>query len=213
MESKNNYAIDFFRVVFSFVLVVFHGGSKFMEPETGWFIGGNLATEFFFILSGFLLNRSLRREESLSEKSMDLAGDTFSFMKRKILPIYPFFLLAFSSMFILEAVVEHKSLYLFLRDLLFAIPELLLIRMAGWSPKFKGYIGPGWFLSALFLALLIIYPIARNRRKIFCSIIAPITAVVLIGFIMQTDGTLQVIGDTYSFFASAGLKRAIAEVC
>lgn len=96
-EKRRYASIDFWKFVFSIVILLFH--SKNLMPEGqragALFPGGRLATEFFFIVSGFLMMMSIRRrEEKGIQDEMSLGRETILFLKKKIGGILPEFLTA-----------------------------------------------------------------------------------------------------------------------
>ncbi|MFL6427430.1 MAG: acyltransferase family protein [Acidobacteriaceae bacterium] len=85
-SRKNN--IEFLRLVFAVMVVFAHsfavtesGAEPFALLTRGQATGGTIAVDAFFILSGFLITASYERSSS-----------AFSFLKKRILRIYPAFL-------------------------------------------------------------------------------------------------------------------------
>ena len=69
---KRNGYIDVIKLLFAIVIAEFHWGS-------GVFAGGRVAVEGFFIISGFLMMKTIEREGD----GENLARSTVGFMWRK----------------------------------------------------------------------------------------------------------------------------------
>ena len=54
MSAKRNGKIEFLRFLFSLIIVVHHS-RMFLGDEISPFLGGSLAVEFFFFVSGYLM--------------------------------------------------------------------------------------------------------------------------------------------------------------
>lgn len=71
-----------------------------------------------------------------------------------------------------------------------------------------------WYLSAMMLALLILYPIARRTGAKFTRIICPLLAVLIYGIICRENEHLNTIsGDYFIIPIQSGLFRGIAGIC
>ena len=210
MQSKRNGAIDFWRFIFSVVLVLFHthmmniydkykGGSFPLHK-------GSLAVEFFLITSGFLLAASInRRGDTPFEWE-----DNWTFIKRKLMTFYPAYLICWTLTFIAINVVQFKDVITFVRNLFRSVFEITLIRNAGFD---VGRVLPqAWYLSSMLLVMFLIYPIYRLDRKRFEYWIAPVIAVLTLGYLCDTtEGLLNPSFDMG--FTFKGNLRALAEIC
>lgn len=140
------------RFVFCIVIMLFHSG------EVGIYAcqRGRVAVSFFFLLSGFLAAKSIfGRGESET-----ITGYGLRFFKRKLLAVQPE-LITFAAMYMVFQLVTCYPLakvasygwHTFVSD-------ILLLRMFG--ADFKG-IEPAWYISSMFIALLVIYPLLYRR--------------------------------------------------
>ena len=111
-EGKNN-AVECFRVFFTMIIVLHHGGTFL---KTRLVTHGYIAVEFFFILSGYLLVTTFLRESSHS---------CWKYLWKRYARLYPEYImaaivmLAFSCLSTDRFVVEK------------AIPELLMLQNIG----------------------------------------------------------------------------------
>ncbi len=171
-QYTRNGSIDFWKFIFSVLILLYHSRS-FAQAKESLFIGGAIGVEFFFIVSGVFLASS---EESSKETQTSLGQDTFQFMKKKILSFMPDIYIAWGIAF----VVEHLNKFSFhdiIRDGITSIWELLFLTEAG----FTGYISNRvtWYISAMLLAMLFIFPLMRKYGETFYYIIAPLTLIFL----------------------------------
>ena len=82
--QKRNGELDFFKLLFCIVVISFHSG-YFIQSENGYFKGGSIAVDFFFVVSGVMMARNAAKKAY----EENLGIDTFEFMKKKILcPIF-----------------------------------------------------------------------------------------------------------------------------
>lgn len=91
-----------------------------------------------------------------------------------------------------------------------SIPELLMLQMFGIGNYFPT--GAAWYLSAMFLALIVLYPIALRYKSIYKNIIALLVSIVLLGYIIRSTGNIgNAPGQCLGFF-QIGVWRAIADI-
>ncbi len=232
MVKKRNGAIDFWRFIFAAILVIFHSsmmdialihpGEDYMFP----FQMGSLAVEFFLLTSGFLFAKSMnkKRDNTLSWKG------TWTFMKGKLMSFYPAYLICLVLNFIAVNVTRYichvdpylegmsrgdnfKNLFINFGKMLY---ESTLLRNFGLD--FERLLDQAWYLSAMMLVLLLLYPLyAKNKRR-FEFFIAPVIAVALLGFLFLHGQSLLNPSKRYELFYKyaftyKGNVRAMAEIC
>lgn len=174
--KKRNGNLDLLKFLFALMIVFFHG--KDLATDGHYiFAGGNIAVEFFFIVSGCLMASAASKREM----NESLGHDTFAFMKHKIKGLMPNYYVAF----VIAFVVMHrdaKSWISVAKDLAGSVWELLLVMNVGLRKAGGINNGPVWYLSAMLLAMFIIWPIMRKYKDTFFYVIAPILALFLLGF-------------------------------
>lgn len=214
--TKRNGAIDFLRFLFALVIIIYHargigGGSDHALFKRFGYIG----VEFFFIVSGFLMAKSAERDSELESTRSGgvclLGEDTVRFLWRKIKTVLPYFLLA-----------AIPSLVVLFYDKGYGRMETLeRLMMCVWDLSFLGASGiktytvvrASWYLSAMYISMILLYPLLRKFKDQFTHIIAPLLSIVLLGYISQTFGHLDqyIASDAYTVVHS-GILRAIAEL-
>ena len=138
---KRNGKVDFLRFVFSIVVMLFHIRGKYHIKilydgfiTLTFFNRGNLGVEFFFVLSGFLMARSVFHANQ-QNRELSVARSTTQFIKRKFIPLMPMNIAATGILFIISCVLGNLSFIPALEKLLRAIPGLFFIQISGMRPR------------------------------------------------------------------------------
>ena len=134
---------------------------------------GNLAAEFFSILSVYFLIKAYYTKPSCM--------GALNYTKSRLKKLYPYYLFSFLVLFIFYYVIAGK--YSGVGDIFKSIPEILLIQNIG---IFKGAINTFlWYLSVLaFGGYFIYYAIVKNKDT-FIKLIAPL--IILFTYTARTN--------------------------
>lgn len=192
-----NVKIEYLRFIFSILIVFFHANAFWKGTA---FKGGYLGVEFFFILTGYLFAKNI---DKYSKCDFDTLGsETIKYLKSKIKG----FFLPFITSFVFASFITHLYIYKFsISNLLQSIFQLLLVYYAGF--RTFGVVGGTWYLSAMLLALFILYPLARSNKNIFFCIVAPLLTIFIFGILSHYEGHLGApnhwIGIFYKGFLAA----------
>ncbi len=205
---KRNRAMELYRFAAAVMILCYHCYWFAFRDEGTQFVGFYLFVELFYILSGFLMMASLRRNVT-PEQRLDPAGTTISYIRGRLRRLYPHHLLSW----VLVAAIQ----YFLLRDLfpieIFQIgwPELLLVNIFGFV---RGqYINiVCWYLSALLFASLVVYYLLLRDEDGFIKIIAPIVIVVCYGTLFDRKECLAVTIIFAQYSAHMGFMRALADI-
>lgn len=215
--KKQNYTIELLRFLVSICVMNHHffhidyGVFNVSESVNNFFFKhGNLGVEFFFLVSGFLMAASAQRIWS-SEQPIESVGKTsIVYVLKKaaavVVPVYVTWIFCFLITHIVQGQFTFGKL---LKDGLNSIFELLFLRSAGYG----GYycVGQIWYISAMLLAMLICFPLLLKLRKTYLYVIAPLAALLILGFLdHQYSGlmnTSEYVGILYKHFL-----RAIGEI-
>lgn len=190
---KRNGKVDFLRFVFALFIMFLHyayrptisiAGHTLLLGERGGF-----GVVFFFVVSGYLLAQSVER---ISRKDGDWQSDNgvkavitenISFLFRKYCYYIKWYLLAFFLCVLLECF--QSGIGNALKRTLCSIQNLLLLGSLGFSSDAQSigyYVGASWFLSALFLAQIILFPLMRYHYRLWSQVISPIVFITLLIF-------------------------------
>ena len=173
--------------------------------------GGYIAVEFFFAVTGYLMVQSFFRDEGKIRTDLSIGENTFHFLYAKFKKIYPYVIAnCFTGFFIAQ---WGEGLLLVLNRLRFVIFNILLLNMAGFSDL--GYLYVNWYISAMFIALLFLYPLMLFFPKNYVYLICPLMVILIYGRISESFGNL--IGATgpgdYWGVVRLGIWRAVAGIC
>ena len=188
MAGKKNCVTEILRFVLSIFVVGYHTRSIVDYGSNSLFQFGYFAVEFFFILSGFLLARSLER--AYTAERFRLLPDTGRFMWRKIKSFLPFHLVAVVLMMIVIAAFDTSS---FAARMESGWTGIFLLQSAVVWTTCEGIIMPEWYLSTMLLVMLIIYPCAvllgrKIKNKVWIPVILLVGLAVIavaVGFGVQ----------------------------
>lgn len=202
--KKHNGIISFWKFCFCMMVVIFHSYAFVANGEKTVFRQGYIAVEFFFLVSGFLLAKSaLKKEES--ENWRDLGKETFQFVAKKYLAFLPYVLFGGIIALILQNILKHVGFY----QNASSIWDLLLLRMTGL--KGNAVIGQAWYISAMLLCMLVLYPLLRKYKYNFVYLAAPIIVLLGLGWISQTYSRINN-PEVWTGFLYKGVIRAFIEL-
>ena len=184
--GKRNGLIDFYRFIFSLVIVFHHAmwldGVVDISTQVV-FLGGYSAVEFFFIVSGLFL----AKKAYSCQESNEVGKRTWHEIINRIKTLYPAFLVAFIISFGLKHHFSGGNIFEMLTS---SIGELMLLLGAGFNFGNGIYIGPIWYLSDLLIVILMLFPIMIKFKRFFSSIIAPLIVILGYGYLAMTTNQL-----------------------
>lgn len=188
MDNSNRNALDFLKIIFAVFIVLYHSHLMTNSSENYVAINGRIGVEFFFMVSGCLMCAS-------SSKSIEtnIGLDTYRFIWKKICRLMPNVIVAYIIMFILyhyNAGITDISRIIV--NMVKSIPEFLLIKNSG--IRFPSYNGPTWYISAMILNMLILYPLLRKLKDSF-YVLALCLMLFILGNFYQQFGTLSNLED------------------
>ncbi len=144
---------------------------------------GGFAVTFFFIVSGYLIANSFDKKPLCSNEN----NNGLAFIVRKYRHYITWYLVAFIMCALLDA--TQNGFGSMLKNCLKSVPSLLLLGSVGYSSDLQStgyYIGASWYLSALFISQILLYPFMRSDYRRYINNIAPL---ILIGtFAMSVAG-------------------------
>lgn len=196
--SRRNNEIEFFRFLFICAIAIMHFSNSYFKSAP-YFSGAYIGTEFFFLVSGFMIIKSADRKED----------SPFLFTLKRAKKLYPHYLFAFVMLFLLSVFAAPDGLLNTLRSLSGYIFELLFLHASGL--KSFGLLNyPTWYLSSLLIGGFFIYALIRWNRKLYLTIIAPFAVLATYSFFSANTGHLDVWGGNQFLNLSDGLTRGFA---
>lgn len=202
-NTKHNGIISFWKFMFSIMIIVFHLGSK-TNYENAILKSGYIGVEFFFIVSGYFMARTA---VNVKEDCQNIGEETYKYLLNKIKKFFPYMVTAFfSALFI----YIYFNIFNSKNEIVNSIWNLFFLEASG--VKTTLVIEPAWYLSAMLISMLILYPLIRRYRKNFIYLIAPAIVIFIGGWISYNcDGVLSK-WQFYTGIAYKGLLRAFFEL-
>ena len=220
---KKNGKLEFYRFVFCLAILFYHMEKYLIgEPEYrgigfGLVSHGSMGVEYFFMLSGFFLAKTaLKRHSALSGVplfSRESSSDSARFLLRKYLRIFPEHTVAFILTLIVNlfsrytrGVLTPASSVFYLIDNFFSF---FLLQMSGLLYANANQIE--WYLSAMLIAMAVIYPLCRRYYYGFTRCAAPLISLLILGSLYYNTGSLTTVG-AWTPLGFKGLLRAFADI-
>lgn len=179
--GQRNYELDFLKLFFTICVFMSHTG-VFRKENTNIIPPpqfGQVSVFFFFVVSGMLMANSILKKQINTTEYGKLAV-VFVINKIKVLAgdVY-------AALFVFMAVyIFTIPLNKIPGELVKMVPELFFVTRAGISITYNV---PGWYLSAMFLAMLPLAYLLYRNRDFTLHILAPILAVFILGWLCQTN--------------------------
>lgn len=201
--------IDFWKFIFTIIIVLYHAKKMEGFEKANLFPYGYIVVEFFFMVSGFLMAKSICVIQSTPIKN--LGDETWHFTFKKINSFYTPFFVAFLIHFVIRMIIEEievPDLYL---EITHTIRELSLTYSSGLIIG-RYHNGPTWYISAMIIAMFIIYPFLRKFNKIFSSVFAPTFALLTYAYLQREYSSIN-LSNHFGKYLSLGLLRAACGIC
>ncbi len=204
---KRNGSIDFWKFIFSLVIMSFHS-IYFAGDEKFLFYNGANMVEFFFLVSGFLMAESVMKQDT---QGTAVWKSTWRFLFHKIKGMCPEYYVAWAVSFVIKnAAGGILPLRLIGKHAILSIWELFFLRMTGFNDYNAN--GATWYISAMLYVMLIFLPLFFVNKGFFLHILAPIGALSILGSLYASTKVLR--GNTdWMGFCYKGLLRAAGVLC
>ena len=204
--AVRNGKVDFWRFIFS-VIIMIHHSRNLVGDKNCMFLGGSLAVEFFFLVSGYLMMASIDRKKSTPTS---LGRETLSFLGRKVKGLMPELIIAHIIAWIFVSIAKEYSVVQTLLLFVKTFFEVTQLKMSGlYSATVNGVT---WYISSMLFCMAVLYPLLRKFPDITARVIVPLTALFLLGYLSgnydNPRSPTSWIGFTYK-----GNLRAMAEIC
>lgn len=207
---KRTGSIEFLRIIAAILVVIGHVGKFYFGLPSQFSNFLSIYVEFFFMVAGFFMMMHL-------DKKGDESENTGVYLLHKLKTfIGAICIVNFGQLFLNCAMSNVTSVGGVFEKLWHFKWEFLLLQCAGFikNPTFNvDYLcGPSWYLSALIIATAILYPIAKNFRKVYSNIICPVVVLVIYCGFMQKYGNMN-IGNDFLFVIMDAVSRGLAAMC
>lgn len=205
-RKARNGKIELLRFVFAALIVAHH--SRFVVgDESAVFLGGSLAVEFFFLVSGYLMMASVERRWTAPEA---LGSETAGFLFNKAKRLYPDLFFSYGIGLAVYSLAKKYTLRQALRLAGKSIGGVFLLWSTGLEQSSINV--PLWYMSAMLLVMAVLYPLLRKWPDMVSHVVCPLVGLVLLGWMCQEyshpRGPTNWLGFVYK-----GTIRAMAELC
>ena len=225
-KTQKNGSVELLRFLFTSIIIFFHINLDLWDQQkivavfhgkpVTFFMHGNIAVEFFFLVTGLLMARSVYRrklqegERRRTDGTGVLTGrgllqETLQYTEHKARAILPFYLTACALTPLVRLATDRT---LSIEYFLLRMPSLLFLQRIGLG---KPFIGCTWYLSSMFLALLFAYPLCRRFYRSYTRLAGPLLGGILLWAIIAKTGSLGDIDDWFYITYKTNV-RAFAEI-
>ena len=205
-KPRNNI-VEFFRFIYSLLVVGYHVQMTYEDDVYDFFENGAIAVEYFFLLSGYFLARSL--EKLAKDEKTNFFLKIYYFMKNKITALLNVHVLAIIAIIIVIACCDTKS---FADKFVPGIPSIFLVHMIiVWSADFdKALIVPEWYISSMLICMLFMV----FFYLLFCKILKGIYATLILLGILCIIALITGLATSWKFNQNMVYNiRAWSEMC
>lgn len=198
--------IEFLRIIGCIAIVLFHLfksnrlGGLFMDIDFYQKLNemtscGDKAVELFFIISGIFFALTLKPTQ-----------DLWSFVKKKLIRLYPAMLFGIITFFFLSLIFHFK--FNFRKNII----SLFLLDGTLFQLE-TGQIGSLWYVPALLWTLVFYFYLRKYYRKEDVNLWISLLVIFGYGFILHTQGgRIYQVQTTYYYIFNIGMLRALAGV-
>jgi len=205
-RSERNGSIELLRFLFALSIVGIHleGISDFR-----WMHNGHYGVEFFFLVSGLFLAQSAQRYLAGTH---DIADSTRGFVLKKICQFMPYVLVAcFISLVLYSIPCYLRGDANLIVDLVDSVPAILMLAMSGMCTGTTVVDNSMWYLSAMTIGMLILFPLYLRYNKIARMVFFPLIGIFSIGYLQLNYGYITLTWESSGSFYY-GMVRAIGEM-
>lgn len=191
---RRNGKIDFLRFVFSIVIMLHHLGMhtelfKFGDTDFRVINQGGFAVVFFFLVSGWLL-----ANQKVTCDVNEIPQRTCSYLWRRYKQYMVWFIPAFLLNMVIDYLNGHKLANVLLH-VIYNVPNIFMLQRIGFGYSevypMGYYVNAAWYLSALIICSLIIYPLLLFKKEWFTKIGAPIISIYGMFVLLNNYGRLR----------------------
>ncbi len=217
MKKKYYGEVDFWKLIFCLIILIFHGNDTFSGGSTlKLFPSGGLAVDFFLLVSGYFMMVSIdsarKRYDGVEGHSICL--ETASFLRHKLQGMLPMYVmtmvLSFGVWFLVSAIFDGVNLGTLLEKSSMTIWNLLLLYSSG--IKYVSVNGAVWYIASMLFAMMLLYPLCRKWRNFYQCIAVPVIVWLLLGYMSQVNGHLRNPMTYLPIGLTSGVCRAILEI-
>ena len=172
--------LDGLRGVAAFCVAVFHQNHTLLP-------GGNLAVDFFFVLSGFVLQRSYEPRFATG-----LTADRFARLRvARLAPLFWVGLLL-GVVNVVQGVLRHSAHHMPAREMLLAVPFNVALFPAPWSVELFPLNNPAWslFFEIAINVVMACVLIKWGKRRLLATLVISFILLAISGIVTPPSETI-----------------------
>lgn len=207
VRNTRNSMIDILRVFFAIMIALFHIQEIYPVHLSGkiiFFTEGAIAVEFFALVSGFLMAQTARRK--INNGFDGVGKETAGYVLKKYIRVFPYHFFAYMVSLILFLQFNSPSLFDKVKSIFFSFGDLFLLNMTGMVSLNLNV--PAWYLSSLFIVLLVVYPLIRYNYDLFVHVIAPVFVLCVLGWMSHSTESMRGVMTWVGFLYKGTLRVA-----
>lgn len=217
-KGKKNGKIEIYRLVFTVAIMLVHMNRYAFDYKLEFpygytfFSHAPMYVEFFFLISGFLMAKSIKKQVERNrlngiENKFRVSEGTF-FIKKKYMSVFPYHLVA-SALIILSTISLSKPTIIEkLSYVVDYLPTLFFIQISGIRFVNMDFT---WYISCMIFAMALIYPLMSKYYDEFTRYFAPIVSILILGIIVKNSETLTGTAAWY-FVCYKSFLRGLSEI-
>ncbi len=203
--KKHNGVISIWKFIFALLILLHHlYAITDGKIKHDLFICGAIGVDFFFIVSGVLLALKVESEQKKHD-TRSLPEATWKFIWGKLKGVYPYLIFSLLLMATIKIHFRSFGVKYFIRGIL----DLSMLQMLG-LPR-DGLLGGCWYLSAMILSMMIIYPLQKKLGKNYSGLIGPIVAMLIGGYLYYNFPSMRKV-KTYTGLCYLGLAKGFYQI-
>ena len=204
-----NKSIDAYKFLFCLIITLLH----FYKGSNAHLIGGGIAVEFYVMCAAWFFYKKLDvvAQREGEEQSATVGIDNIAYIKHRFLRFFPYTTVALLLVFFVNRIWLYtynggmlsigKVYRWFSRD----IWDYLLLSLSGINAGSGMLNGPLWTISSMLICEFIIWGLYQANKKVFRTLIAPISVLFVLSFWKNIEGTAD--NDLWLGFTTWGTLR------
>ena len=185
--AARNGKVDLLKFIFSVTVAIFHFNCT-VEYKGEIFNKAYMAVEFFFIVSGYFMAKSLSKFEN--RKDIDVLKEGVRFSAKKYTAIFPYHVYAYVLTIALWIPYFGYSVKEWALEVFRTLPGFFLLKMFGYASV--PWLMTEWYLSSMLIVMFVLAPVIIKYRKFYTYYIAPILVPAFIALVFKKCHTLNV---------------------
>lgn len=197
-SRKNGIVI--WKIVWTYLIMIFHLLGVF-----GIYNGLYIGVEFFFIVSGYLLAKTVYEKKYSS---------AYDYTVHRIKKLFPHYIFSFVIGFLVYIISNKVNIFQCLSSLEY-IPEMFMVQMIGLNAQNMVNV-PTWYISVLLICGFFLFTLLSEYYSFTTKILIPCIIMVVYSYFWREVGCIQwqtLGGVVIGVYGNLPLFRGAADMC